>query len=765
MNTRSRAALLPLYLACAMPLPASGNALEEIVVYARKTVENKQSVPISLIVNTGRDLEQAEIVQFTDITKVTPGLTIVSDDPTSTSMKIRGVGLAFFGLAADPGVVITVDEFPQSRIGSVFGAFLDVGQVEVLKGPQGTLYGRNAPSGVISIRSKQPDHEGLHGRVDVSSSSFNTFTGEAAVNVPLIDDMLAMRIAYLHTETDGYVNLARYEREPTVPGSFNYRFTGQTTNADEQEGDNARATLLFEPTENLTLLGRVNYTDYNNGQVSAVADGPMRFTEDSAVIDSAGDVYVADRDDNLMFQDNLDYSDFELLEEGLRIQWSTEVGDLISLSQFQDFKTELSETIDAKPVPLAQPRVLTSTDELFSQELRWHSNIGDRFRYLAGLFFAEHDITITYQQLETATGQLITVSGDQENKSFAVFGNAEYDVTEQISVSLGARYNDEQETIDGDIDLSAILPGGSDLQIGNIEDKTLDNNTSYSFKLRYQHDDERLFYFAWDTAYKSGGYNPQVANLPSVFPGNDNIADLERDFLRYPAEESEAIEFGMKSTWFNQRLLFNAALFYQEFENFQNFQSALSERIGGFSVGVLINAAEEITTQGLELETHWIASDNLGLTLTTSYADASADDWSTNFCDDDDNTADPQQLYCPLSNGERLNDDPKWTATFKADYRTLLPGTELEFASHLTFSYQGEAGGDNDTSRGIVDLNMGVGKDGWSVKLWSRNLLDEKEYNGNNTESEVEGIDNFYLARNIAPRSVGVTAIYAFGGE
>ena len=174
------------------------------MVYARKIGENPQNVPISMIVNSGEQLEAAQVIDFQDITKVTPGLTITSDDPTSTSMKIRGVGLGYFGLAADPGVVITVDEFPQSRIGAVFGAFLDVRQIEVLKGPQGTLYGRNAPSGVISIWSNRPDYEGIHGRAEVSASSFNTLLGEAAVNVPLIDEHLAgIALAYIHNESDG----------------------------------------------------------------------------------------------------------------------------------------------------------------------------------------------------------------------------------------------------------------------------------------------------------------------------------------------------------------------------------------------------------------------------------------------------------------------------------------------------------------------------------------------------------------------------------
>lgn len=733
-------------------------ALEEIVVYARKTDENKQTVPISMVVNTGEQLEAAQIVEFQDITKVTPGLTITSDDPTSTSMKIRGVGLSFFGLAADPGVVITVDEFPQSRIGSVFGAFLDVRQVEVLKGPQGTLYGRNAPSGVISIWSNRPDYDGLHGRMELSSSSHDTYLGEGAINIPLIDDKLAVRLAHVHRESDGYTDLARYERVPTSADASNYVFSGQKVHADDVDGDSSRATILFEPIESLSFTARYNHTDYKNGLVSQVADGPMIFTEDSAVVVPGGDVFVADRNDNIMFQDNKDYSDYELDEGGLRTEWTTDAGRIIALTQYQEFDTELSETIDAKPAPFAQPRMLTSNDELFSQELRWHSEIGDSVEYLAGAFYAKHDIYISYEQLEQATQQLITVFGTAENKSYALFTNFTYQLDEQWSFSLGGRYNDEEETMASNLAIPA-LPDGN---IGQVNDRQTDDNTSFSFKARYQYTPELLFYLAVDSAYKSGGYNPQVANISSVIPG-DNIAALERDFLEYPAEESIAYELGVKSVWLDQSLLVNLAVFYQDFDDFQNFAAPESDRIGGFSLGVLINSVDTVNTQGVELETSWLISDDWTASFTSSYADATVDDWQRSFCDEEDSTADPLQLYCPKSSGQRLNDDAKWTANAQLAYRRPLDFYDMTLFGNLSYAFQGEKGGDNDSSLGTLDANIGVEIDNWSLKAWSTNLLDEKDYTGRSTESEVEGVDNFFLGTNIRPRAIGLTAIYTFG--
>lgn len=758
---------VPLVLALCAPLAvgqeAGTEALDEIVVYARKTGENEQRVPISMIVNTGEQLEAAQVVDFQDITRITPGLTITSGDPTSTSIKIRGVGLSYFGLAADPGVVITVDEFPQARVGSVFGAFLDVRQVEVLKGPQGTLYGRNAPSGVISIWSNPPDYDGIHGRAEISASSFNTLLGEGAVNVPLIDEHLALRLAYIHNESDGYTDLARYDTVSTGPEAYNYIYSGDKVDADKIDGESARATVLFEPADTLSFTTRLNRTDYNNGLVSLIPDGPMIYTEQSSVVNPDGSVYVADKNDNLMFQDNLDFTDYTLKDVGLRTEWTPAAGRLVSLSQFQDFDTHLSETIDARPYPFGVPRVLTSTDKLYTQELRWHGQITDDISYLVGGFYAHQELGITYDQLEQVTGQMITVSGDSDNDTYAVFTNFDYRLDEQWSFSLGGRYNDETESIDSHLDLSALLGGGSNINIGNVQDEVSDGNTSFSFKSRYQYDDNMMFYASWDSAYKSGGYNPQVANISDFFVGNENIATLEDDFLLYPAEESTAYEIGMKSLWLDAKVLANLAVFYQDFENFQNFQSADPDRIGGFSLGVLINSADKVNTQGVELELSWEISEEWMASFFSSYANATAEQWSTNFCQEEDITDDPKQLYCPLNGGDRLNDDPKWTNSTQLAYRRPLSQSNMTLFSHLSYAFAGERGGENDYSLGTLDMNIGIEVDRWSFKLWSKNLLDAKQYTGYDNESEAQGVDDFFLGTNIPPRSLGVTAIYTFG--
>ena len=172
--------------------------------------------------------------------------------------------------------------------------------------------------------------------------------------------MLAMRLAYIHQESDGYTDLAEFETVPTTEDAFNYIYSGNNVKADDLDGDSGRVTVLFEPTDTLSFTTRYNHTDYETGLISEVADGPMIFEEDSAVIRPDGEVYVADRDDNLMFQDNKDYSDYTLDEYNLRAEWSGDVGRIVSLTQYQEFDTELSETVEGKPSPFIQPRILTS---------------------------------------------------------------------------------------------------------------------------------------------------------------------------------------------------------------------------------------------------------------------------------------------------------------------------------------------------------------------------------------------------------------------
>jgi outer membrane receptor protein involved in Fe transport len=187
------------------------------------------------------------------------------------------------------------------------------------------------------------------------------------------------------------------------------------------------------------------------------------------------------------------------------------------------------------------------------------------------------------------------------------------------------------------------------------------------------------------------------------------------------------------------------------------------DRIGGFSLGILINSADTVNTQGVELEVSWLLSDQWTISFAGSYANPTVDQWDTNFCDDDDGTEDPLQLYCPLSDGSRLNDDPKFTSSTQVNYRRPLGVSNMIFFSHLSYAFQGESGGDDDSSSGTLNMNVGIDVDNWSVKLWSKNLLDDKSFGDRTSESEV--VDNFYLSRNKRPRTLGITAIYRFGGE
>ena len=219
----------------------------------------------------------------------------------------------------------------------------------------------------------------------------------------------------------------------------------------------------------------------------------------------------------------------------MRAEWTPEAGRLVSLSQFQDFDTHLSETNNARPLPVRRAACADVQRQALHQELRWHSQITDDIGYLFGGFTSTRSSASPTTSSNRSPGRGSSVSGDSDNDTYAVFTNVDYRLDEQWSFSLGGRYNDETESIDSRLDLSALLGGGSgNINIGNVQDEVSDGNTSFSVKSRYQYDDNMMFYASWDTAYKSGGYNPQVANISDFFVGNENIATLEDDFLLYP---------------------------------------------------------------------------------------------------------------------------------------------------------------------------------------------------------------------------------------
>ncbi|NQX90514.1 MAG: TonB-dependent receptor plug domain-containing protein, partial [Halioglobus sp.] len=288
-------------------------ALEEIVVSARKVEENSQTVPISMSVLTKEKIQSINAFDFTEIDRIVPSLQLAASSPASATLKIRNVGPDFFALAFPAAVAVYVDGVPQAQPGTVFSTMLDISRIEVLNGPQGTLYGKNAPAGLISIYTNTPIMNEFGGYLTSSYSSWDTTNNMAAVDIPLLEDHLAMRVAGMYARSDGYMDNA-------VPG---------VNEANGKDHKALRAKLLWQPDDSVQLLFSYYHADLTTDDNNFGFKGPV--PDDRGLTN-----YESDYDDYQVFKGVPSFSNTELDDFNLNLQWALDTVEFRLLAQYQD---------------------------------------------------------------------------------------------------------------------------------------------------------------------------------------------------------------------------------------------------------------------------------------------------------------------------------------------------------------------------------------------------------------------------------------------
>ncbi|NQX89797.1 MAG: TonB-dependent receptor plug domain-containing protein, partial [Halioglobus sp.] len=288
-------------------------ALEEIVVSARKVDETSQTVPISMSVLTKERIQSINAFDFTEIDRIVPSLQLGANSPASATLKIRNVGPDFFALAFPAAVAVYVDGVPQAQPGTVFSTMLDISRIEVLNGPQGTLYGKNAPAGLISIYTNNPSMNEFGGYLTSSYSSWDTTNNMAAVDIPLLEDKLAMRLAGMYARSDGYMDNA-------VPG---------VNEANGKDHKAVRAKMLWQPNDSIELLFSYYHADLTTDDNNFGFKGPV--PDDRELTN-----YESNYDDYEVFKGIPSFSDTEVDDFNLNLQWALGAMDYRLLAQYQD---------------------------------------------------------------------------------------------------------------------------------------------------------------------------------------------------------------------------------------------------------------------------------------------------------------------------------------------------------------------------------------------------------------------------------------------
>lgn len=560
--------------------------IEEIVVTAQKRAENLQDVPVSVTALTADALSARGVNNVLALNNMAPGMRISANDAAANpKIYIRGVGLSDFNPNASSGVGVYVDGVYIGSPLAQMAGFFDLAQVEVLRGPQGTLYGRNTNGGAINITTKRPSQT-FTADASLEYATFNAVTAEAAVGGPIVADKLAFRAAGQWAKDDGY--------------TYN-RVTGNDVNAADHWA--GRLSVLYTPTDDFELLAQVNrYANRGDAiapqhralfPATAAATGPDGLCAANAYAGGACTDLLgyADTDGNPRAIDaNLEGKDkVDLFGASAQATWSFNNLQLVSVTAWQWAHRNDLENTDGSPAQMLEINY-RSRQQQFTQELRLQSNNpSSRLNWLVGGYFMDEtvedntrqdtlrDLRPLFMAPDNPTGlspeNSVAVFGwpyTQKTKGYAVFGQADYKITDKLTGTVGLRWSAD----DKHMNYQSQIEDGLIVLLTSDQKKTF-SAFSGRLGLRYQVSDDANVYATYNRGYKSGGFFGGLATTPEeVEPYNNETLD--------------AYEVGLKSEFLDRRVRLNVSGFYYDYKNQQVFAQALRN---GLTVLVLDNAA------------------------------------------------------------------------------------------------------------------------------------------------------------------------------
>ncbi|MDZ5645804.1 TonB-dependent receptor [Nitrospirillum sp. BR 11828] len=718
-------------------------ALEEVVVTAQRRAESVQDVPISITSLSGKAIEESGYQSVTDLQYMVPGLQY---DPTQgAAFQIRGVGSESFDFSNEKSVSIVVDDVVMDgqRDNGLTGLD-DIKRVDVLMGPQGTLFGKNATSGVIAITTNDPELGRFSGKVAASYGENNDKIDSARVNVPL-GDQAALRMSAFYQGQDGH---GEYTVLHKTLGSF--------------EDYGTRAKLLIQPTDTIEILASGDYAHHWDTTVrTAVSGAPAKVTAAEislGVTPGTENVDSADGSEGGIRTDEYGGS--------LRVKADIGSDTLTAITALRYTTYDNDTPADLVPgniyayIPYNQGRLDTTK---FSQEVRWASPTGQFLEYLGGAYFNVLTADQTQLQLYTAGQPLVNASGQPlttfysttspygsgnearfkaRNRTAAAFGQIKLNLTDKASIAFGGRFSDDHNGQGLTFPTADITPivGYKATVIGTSKvpyqtyGSVSGQNFSYRISPQYKITDDVMVYGTYSTGYKPGG----VAFVGSLYDP-------------YKAETVQSYEVGVKSELLDRRVRVNFDLFEEKFTDFQ--ASILTTVPGAVVSQVVIGNAGGLTSKGAELNLAWRATDALTLNGSVTYTDAAFTDYVYNVTTD--------------YTGTKLTNSPRWMTTLSAAYDQPI-ANDVTFHGTVSYSYRstmftvvGEPEYSRTPGYGLVNLRAGISTDGDALQLgvYAKNLFNTYFSTG---WQQYGALGLLHYTSLDAYRTVGVYAQYSF---
>jgi iron complex outermembrane receptor protein len=744
------------------PARASTLQLEETLVTANRRVENLQEVPMSVSAFTDEFFKDTGVTSLAGLEQYTPSLKITTGtDSRSTSIRIRGIGSVGTNIGIDPSVGVFIDGVYQGRAGMSISDLVDIERVEVLRGPQGTLYGKNTAAGAISIMTKKPSEE-FESEVRLTYNTDNRAEVHAMANIPLGTPGLAMRLTgfgvngdhlYDNTFTGESVNDAN-------KWGVKSRFLVDT-DATSVDGGFGEFLLTLDYTKEDTdccALATIDYEGFSTLNAPQL-NTPSAQLQQLLGLNAAGKPIL----EYIAFEDSAGYSppkadpfgddywlDGEVRNEvevgGVALEWNLDLANDDSITFINAWRHYESDSAYDGDFT-AYDAVLGDTDinlDQYSSELRLTSPGGDVLDYQGGLYayYSETDSVgrvsmskalvdnIPLIGLVFPEGTENTDNNDYTTTSFAAFGQLTWNYSDSISATLGLRYTYEEKDREGSQLTTPVSPidippiAGPDIY---YDESRSDNNVSPSLNVRYFVTPDIMTYVSVSQGFKSGGFNQR--------------REAEGSNGEFDEETATNYELGWKTSWQDRRLQFNGTLYYVDYDDFQ------SQAFDGSTIKV--TNAGSMESYGAELELVFIPAADLMAGVAAGYNHAEYQDFDNGQCTvnqtfekyyiEEDAQFGAPGLFSTCSQdleGEDLDNAPTWTVSSYLQYTYSLSDNllgivraEHNYIDSFYLDQDLDPTLENDAVN-LVNLRFTLTniENTWEAALWGQNMLDEDYY-------------------------------------
>ncbi len=713
-------------------------SLGEVIVTAQKRAEALADIPMSVSVVSGEALERNQADNFQDLVSMIPGLSIQSSVRGFTRVTMRGINTG--GVASTVGVYVNDVPFGSSsglaNAAVVAGDIdtFDMARIEVLRGPQGTLYGASALGGVIKYVANAPSTEGYEARAQGSIEDVDgadmSYALTGVVNVPM-SETFALRASGFFRSDGGYTesignNPIPALQDPTV------NIVDGTLVEDEINGidvTGGRLSALFKPSDRFSLDLTVHYQDIDNDNASS-------FEVDPTTLEPLYGGRVASR-----YHD--EPSDIEYQLYSATLDWDFGGASLQSVTSYSEFLQHFeldAAVVDVLGTGLGTAQLLTflystpgTTDTLlsgilgqttgtdrFTQEFRLVSPESDKFEWLLGAYYTDEDSLIHQQLIAVEPGTSSPVANvplpadlsiDSKYEELALFGNATWHVTDRFDLSFGARWSDnDQDAAQTALIILPILPGGQ-LELNFDDLKSSESPFTWSFSPRYEFTDTTSAYLRVATGFRPGGPNvlPPGAPAPAT----------------YDSDELTNYELGLRTGNASGSFSLDVAAFFLDWKDIQ-----LLQVVNGFGINANGGTAE---SKGIEFTATANVTEGLSLTFTGAYTDAELTE------DTDPDGPGPIPDLVGGFDGDRLPFVPEWTLALGGDYEwsafgdaTAYVGGQIAYTGDRLANFGNRVDPLDPTSARreadtytTLDLRAGILWDKWSLELYGKNVSDE----------------------------------------